>query len=79
MRAARMVHIAEKGVIFYREEDADLVEFFGPQNTFVVCCTHILVQLEGKGLEVVVDTKENPSKAVRFTHIGGPITVVWAD
>lgn len=78
MKPSVMVYIKEKEVIFYREDSASLIQFFGPLNTFVVACTCILAQFEGKELQVEVNTNENPIEKVRFTHVGGPITVIWA-
>lgn len=79
MRMARMVYLKEKEVIFYQEDSESLIQFFGPPNTFVVPCTCIIARFEGREIEAKVNTKENPIEQVRFTHIGGPITVIWAD
>lgn len=79
MRAAGMVHIAEKGIIFYQEDSESLVQFFGPQNTFVVPCARIAARLEDRELEVELVTANEPYTKACFTHIGGPITVIWVE
>ncbi len=78
MRTALMVFIKEKGIIFYREDGESLIQFFGPLNTFVVACARIAARLEDRELEVELVTASKPYTKVRFTHVGGPITVVWA-
>lgn len=79
MKTALMIHIKEKEVIFYREDSASLLQFFGPQNTPIVPCARITARLEDRELKVQLVTANEPYTKANFTHIGGPITVIWAD